>query len=247
MRPRGLQGQRCETRIQANRQAVRRTLARSRLAAMRSEQFRRERLQLPQLRRTRHRYCQHVADWTVSTNLISWVPAQHGQFGWPMDGQEAELVRTMTAGDLVVPKFAQAPIWGGSSGQEEYIRGICDVWADDFEAMRADYEAKVAWGAGAVPFVMRVRRHLEDDDRFPSADPWAVVEVELSWLEHPISTSEFPSGQFNANAACTVLGALAHSRLRRTQLPTVDEIVAVMHHTATTVTGWRLRAMIVVL
>jgi energy-coupling factor transporter ATP-binding protein EcfA2 len=142
--------------------------------------------------------------------MISWVPAQHQQFGWPMDGHEAEVIRTMQPGDLIVPKFAQAPVWGGESGQEDYVRGICGVWSDDFDALRADYEAKVAWGKGAVPFAMRVKRHLDDDERFPSADPWAVVEVELEWLEHPISTSEFLklravpvelAGQFKAMAA----------------------------------------------
>jgi len=151
-----------------------------------------------------------MADWTVSTNLISWVPAQHGQFGWPMNGQEAELIRTMSAGDLIVPKFSQNPIWGGDSGQEDYIRGICEVWDDDFDALRSDYESKVGWGAGAVPFVMRVKRHLDDDDRFPSAELWAMVEVELVWLEHRISTSEYLklraipvelAGQFKAMAA----------------------------------------------
>ncbi len=142
--------------------------------------------------------------------MISWVPAHHDQFGWPWDGQEAEVIRTMKPGDLIVPKFAQAPVWGGASGQEDYIRGICEVWGDDFDVWRAEYEEKVAWGDGAVPFVMRVKAHLDDDDRFPSIDPWAMVEVELEWLEHPISTSEFLklravpvelAGQFKAMAA----------------------------------------------
>jgi energy-coupling factor transporter ATP-binding protein EcfA2 len=150
-----------------------------------------------------------MADYTVSTNLISWIPAHHGMFGWPTDGHEAEVVREMDPGDYVVPKFAQAPVW---EGQDQYQRGIAAVWGDDYEEHLRKYNDVVDWGAGAVPFVMRVVRQLGDDQRFPSypPDPWASVEVELEWLDYPLSTSEFlklravpaeVAGQFKAMAA----------------------------------------------
>lgn len=148
-----------------------------------------------------------MADYTVSTNLISWIPAQHGIFGWPLDGREAEVIRGMEPGDLIVPKFAQLPV---HEDQETYQRGVAAVFADDWEARLAEYEAFVQRGRGAVPFVMRVLRPLADDDRFPSAEPWACVAIELQALLFPLSTSEYLhlraipveiAGQFKAMAA----------------------------------------------
>lgn len=135
------------------------------------------------------------------------MPAMHGIFGWPTDGLEAELVRTFKVGDQLVPKFAQ---WPTAEDQEEYQQAIADVLDDSFTDLRQDYLDKVANGNGAVPFVMRIGKQLGDDDRWPSAEPWAGVEVEVEWLEHPISTSEFLrlravpveiAGQFKSMAA----------------------------------------------
>jgi 5-methylcytosine-specific restriction enzyme B len=148
-----------------------------------------------------------VADFTVSTNLISWIPAMHGIFGWPESGLEAVVIREMTVGDVLVPKFAQSPV---HEDQEPYQRAIADVFDDDYNERRAQYEEIVNWGAGAVPFVMRISKHLGDDDRYPSNESWACVAVEIEWLDHPISTSEYLrlrtvpvelAGQFKAMAA----------------------------------------------
>jgi DNA polymerase III delta prime subunit len=148
-----------------------------------------------------------VADFTVSTNLISWIPAMHGIFGWPTSGLEVAVIRDMKVGDVLVPKFAQWPV---HENQEGYQRAIADVYGDDYDKRRAEYVAKVNGGAGAVPFVMRVGKQLGDDDKYPSNEPWACVEVKLEWLDHPISTSEYLrlrtvpvelAGQFKAMAA----------------------------------------------
>lgn len=153
-----------------------------------------------------------MADYTVSTNLISWIPAMHGLFGWPDDGHEAEVIRGMNVGDFVVPKFAQNPT---AQDQEDYQRALAAVLEDDFEARLDAYMDKVnnggnSPGAGAVPFVMRVGTQRGDEDRWPSSVPWACVNVEVIWLEHPISTSEYLrlrtvpvtlAGQFKAMAA----------------------------------------------
>lgn len=148
-----------------------------------------------------------MADYTVSTNLISWIPAQHGIFGWPANGQEAELIRGMEPGDLIVPKFAQLPT---HEDQEAYQRGIAEVFSDDWERRRAEYEKVVARGRGAVPFIMRVLRRLPDDEGYPSAEPWACVAIELLELPYPLSTTEYLhlraipveiAGQFKAMAA----------------------------------------------
>jgi hypothetical protein len=94
-----------------------------------------------------------VADYSVSTNLISWIPAMHGIFGWPDGGNEADVIRGMRIGDYVVPKFAQYPV---HEGQEAYQQGIAAVHDEDWEQVRGAYITRISGGAGAVPFVMRV-------------------------------------------------------------------------------------------
>src|SRR5690348_16807491 len=105
----------------------------------------------------------------------------HGVFGWPDIGHEAEVVRGMNVGDWLVPKFAQGPT---AQDQEDYQREIAAVMSDDFEARLAEYMDKVnggGWGSGAVPFVMRVGTQRGDEDRWPSSEVWACVNVEVIW------------------------------------------------------------------
>jgi MoxR-like ATPase len=148
-----------------------------------------------------------VADYTVSTNLISYIPAQFGIFGWPANGREAEVIRGMRVGDVIVPKFAQYPV---AEKQEAYQRGIAAVFDTSWEEQRHSYDNVVNGGAGAVPFLMEVVALLSDDDAFPSKEPWARVAVDLQRLDHPLSTSEYLrlrvipvelAGQFKAMAA----------------------------------------------
>jgi MoxR-like ATPase len=134
-----------------------------------------------------------VAEYAISTNLISWVPAhaEKSIFGWPQDGAEGEAVESMGPGDLLIPKFAQNPDYRRHGSQADYVRGICEVLELDYEEQLAAYQQVVAGGAGAVPFIWRVTKNLGDDDGFPSGEPWATVAIEVEKLEHPISTSEF--------------------------------------------------------
>jgi DNA polymerase III delta prime subunit len=143
-----------------------------------------------------------VTDYAAAINLICWVPAMHGIFGWPSDLREAELVRAMRPGDAIVPKFAQSHVWGDQDG---YQRDICAALGADFDRQRGEYDRVVGGGAGAVPFVMRVSGDLPGE-----LLNWDCVAVDLEWLEHPISTSEFLrmraiplelAGQFKAMAA----------------------------------------------
>lgn len=133
-----------------------------------------------------------MAEWAVSTNLISFAPAQANPpiFGWPQDGAEALIVASMSPGDLIVPKFSQSPGFG-DDGQEEYQRGICDALGLRYEEMTARYVQVVKGGLAAVPYIWHVRRRLPDDDRFPTQDPWSVVEIDVEPLERPLSTQEF--------------------------------------------------------
>jgi MoxR-like ATPase len=133
-----------------------------------------------------------LAEYAISTNLISWVPAKAGIFGWPQDGPEAEVVDAMRPDDLLLPKFSQTPDYRRAGGsQTSYVKGICDLLHLDYEKELKDYETRVAGGIGAVPFAWRVTHMLPPDDRFPSDLPWSVVGIHEQEFEHPFSTSEF--------------------------------------------------------
>jgi energy-coupling factor transporter ATP-binding protein EcfA2 len=132
-----------------------------------------------------------VAEFTISTNLISWVPAKRGVFGWPMDGAEAEVIETMRLGDTLIPKFAQDPDFSSKGSQSEYVRGICEHLKLDYEVELRDYQSRVAGGNGAVPFIWTVNGPGFVDDGFPSEVPWKLVPIEQEELAFPFSTSEF--------------------------------------------------------
>jgi energy-coupling factor transporter ATP-binding protein EcfA2 len=134
-----------------------------------------------------------VTEYAVSTNLISWAPARAEEplFGWPQGVPEAEVVQRMVPGDVLIPKFSQNPEYRRGAGQKEYQQGVCEVVGLDYEEQLAAYGERVAWGEGAVPFLMRVSGKLPDDDRFPSNAPWSCVAVEIEDLPHPVSTREF--------------------------------------------------------
>jgi MoxR-like ATPase len=133
-----------------------------------------------------------LAEYAISTNLISWVPAKRELFGWPQDGPEAEVVDAMRPGDFLVPKFSQTPDYRRAGGsQADYVKAICDLLDLDYAEELKDYETRVAGGMGAVPFAWRVTRPLPPDDRFPSDLPWSLVEISQREFMHPFSTSEF--------------------------------------------------------
>lgn len=134
-----------------------------------------------------------MTEFAVSTNLISWAPAQAEQpfFGWPQDGPEAEVVQRMVPGDVLIPKFSQNPEYRRGGGQKEYQQGVCEASGVDYQEQLAAYRERVAWGDGAVPFLWRVTGTLPDDDRFPSNAAWSCVSVEVEELPHPLSTREF--------------------------------------------------------
>ena len=134
-----------------------------------------------------------MTEFAVSTNLISWAPAQAERpfFGWPQDGPEGEVVKRLMPGDVLVPKFSQNPEYRRGGGQRDYQRRVCEVLGLDHEEQLNAYNAKVAWGEGAIPFLWRVTGKLDDDNRFPSSEPWSRVSIEVEELPHPLSTREF--------------------------------------------------------
>lgn len=137
-----------------------------------------------------------MADFTVSTNLISWIVTRQGLFGWPDDNAVASRIAGMEPGDMIVPKFAQTAGYedvGGVHGP--YQRRVAEVFGDDYEQALAEYDAIVQGGLGAVPFVMRVVNlptTRDGDGQTPQQGvSWTVVEIEKIALDHPISTSDY--------------------------------------------------------
>ena len=133
----------------------------------------------------------------------------NGIFGWP-GGKDAERIAGMKVGEIIVPKFAQAPLYEGDFDQVGYVKAICEHFGDDYKARKAEYESTVQGGAAAVPFVMRVTGMPERDQEIVSTNRWVTVQIERLPLAHPLSTSEYLrlraipikiAGQFKAMAA----------------------------------------------
>jgi MoxR-like ATPase len=131
-----------------------------------------------------------VTDFTVSTNLISWVAAKRWIFGWPTDQAEAAVIESMQPGDRLIPKFSQNPDFGGAS-QVEFVEALCRAFELDYEKEFVSYQEYVDWGTRAAPFIWTVLGSPLDDHRFPGEVPWKVVRIEQEEFRYPYSTSEF--------------------------------------------------------
>ncbi len=130
-----------------------------------------------------------MTDFAATVNSISWVPTMHGLFGWPIETGEAETIRSMTVGDLIVPKYARSPIYTGTRGHADYQRQICAAFDVDYDEQLAAYNAMVKHGQAAVPFLMRVVGLAKDVECLPGT--WTCVDIERITLTHPLSTTEF--------------------------------------------------------
>jgi MoxR-like ATPase len=131
-----------------------------------------------------------MSDYALSTNLYTFAQAEQGFFGWPNDTGEAETIKKLAPGDLIIPKFAQTPAWAGSDGDADVQRAYCDAIGVDYDNVLQKYDQVVAGGQRAVPFLLRVIESLDDDER-PSGAPWTRVAVEMDALTHPFSSGEF--------------------------------------------------------
>jgi len=131
-----------------------------------------------------------MSEHALSTDLYTFAQVSEGFFGWPVGTGEADMIRQLEPGDVIVPKFARSPAYSRDEIGPERQRGYCEAIGVDYDATREEYEEVVAGGDRAVPFLLRVVEHLEDDDRQPG-QPWARVAVEREDLEHPLSGAEF--------------------------------------------------------
>lgn len=131
-----------------------------------------------------------MVEYALSTDLYTFAQATKGFFGWPSDTGEAEVIKKLELGDLLVPKFARSPLYARGEDGLEWQRSYCEAIGVDYDDIRHEYESLVAGGDRAVPFLLRVLDQMEDDDRQTGVS-WARVKVEREDLPHPLSTAEF--------------------------------------------------------
>jgi energy-coupling factor transporter ATP-binding protein EcfA2 len=130
-----------------------------------------------------------VTDYALSTNLYGFAATKQGFVEWPATTGEAEVLRAMQAGDLIVPKFAASADLGlgeSLSAQQTYTAAI----GLDPAELTAEYQSVIADGARGVPFILEVTG-VEEVDAHPSGAPWTRVAVTVEKLPYPLSTQEF--------------------------------------------------------
>jgi len=134
-----------------------------------------------------------MTEYALSTNLYTYAQVHApggGFFGWPAGSGEGESIRQLSAGDLIVPKFAAMAAWSETDNNLEWQRSYCAAIGVDYNKVRQEYEAEIDGGNSGVPFLLRVAGDLPDDER-QGGEPWARVRVEKVPLDHSLSSKEF--------------------------------------------------------
>lgn len=131
-----------------------------------------------------------VSEYALSTNLYGFAPITQGFIEWPATSGEAELIREMEPGDIVIPKFAQAPALGMDEKGLAWQRKYCAAIGVDPDAVAREYADLVAGGSRAVPYLLTVTRS-EHVDAHPEGVAHARAYVDVEELPHPLSTQEF--------------------------------------------------------
>ncbi len=132
-----------------------------------------------------------MTEYALSTNLYTYAQVGKGFFGWPLGSGEAEIIRQLKPGDLIIPKFAASAAGGvGDQGRDlDWQRKYCEAIDVNYDQVNEDYDAEVAGGDNGVPFLLRVVGDEVDDTR-PEGDVWARVKVEKVTLANPLSSKE---------------------------------------------------------
>lgn len=173
-----------------------------------------------------------MSDYALSTNLYTFAQIENGFFGWPTDKGEAEVIKKLQPGDIIVPKFAQEPAWAGDDDSSTGVqRSYCEAIGVDYDSVLTDYQQTVRGGDSATPFLIRVLEQSPTDSRADGA-PWARVKVERVGLERPLSSREFLRLRaIPVEIAAQFKGAVAQGRHLQ-ELPdgTSDQIIAAARH-----------------
>lgn len=132
-----------------------------------------------------------MAGYALSTNLYTFAQAEDDPpfVGWPSATGEADVLRKLNPGDLIVPKFAQYSAYGNQDVDAQQQRKYCESLDLLYEDIAQGYVNVVKNGAASVPFLLRVVSQLPDLDY--QGAPWARVQIEKVPLAHPLSTQDF--------------------------------------------------------
>jgi hypothetical protein len=131
-----------------------------------------------------------VAEYALSTNLYGLAAIQEGFIEWPTTSGEAEVLRGMAPGDVIIPKFAQTPGWAVGEDKSADQATYCQAIGVDPDQVAVDYEALVRGGKHAVPMILTVTGKAEVTDH-GTGFPWTRVMVTRHDLPYPLSTYEF--------------------------------------------------------
>lgn len=131
-----------------------------------------------------------MAEYALSTNLYGLAAIQKGFVEWPSTSGEAEVLRGMAAGDVIIPKFAQTPGWAVGEDKSAEQAEYCKAIGADADIVASDYEALVQGGKCAVPMILTVTGKSEVADH-GTGYPWTRVAVTAKDLSNPLSTYEF--------------------------------------------------------
>jgi MoxR-like ATPase len=134
-----------------------------------------------------------VAEYAFATDFYGFEQIARGHIAWPTRDREAEVIRGLEVGDLVVPKFAASPTTGltpqARRQREIGQRSYCEAVGVDFDDLKQRYEETVKGGEAGVPFVLRVLGQLPSE--YANDNEWARAGIEAEELAFPFSTQEF--------------------------------------------------------
>jgi len=134
-----------------------------------------------------------VTEYALSTNLYTFAQAAQGFIEWPASSGEGELIRSLELGDVLLPKFAQAPRYGfaddlqRSAAQQTY----CEDIGLDYQEILDQYTSTIGGGTNVVPFYMRVTGTPQNQAATPNRPAQIRVGVAKTEITGPISTQQF--------------------------------------------------------
>ena len=130
-----------------------------------------------------------MTDFVLSTNLWTFIQVEKGFFGWPSNSGEGEIIRALTVGDRIVPKFAQSSSYGEdgiSNSQADY----CEHLGLDVHEIENLYVVTISGGDNVVPYILEVTSASYEEDG-PDHKPWRAVHVRKLAVNGKLSTKDF--------------------------------------------------------
>ena len=130
-----------------------------------------------------------MTEYALSTNVFTFAAMQAGHFEWPSDTGEAETIRRLRLGDVIIPKFAQQPTYRRDEASVAQVRAYCESISQHGDEVFTEYESFVRGGAHATPCLLHVEGEPTETSRAGRA--YTCVPIQVEQLQHPLSTQEF--------------------------------------------------------